>query len=94
MFFVFLDDYSKYTWAYFIHEMSDVFDVFETLCICLKHEKGEDIGKIILIWSNHAIEFKKSNFSYLCIAKGIAHKSYSPITPQKNEIIERKNHTL
>lgn len=49
MFFVFLDDYSKYTWAYFIHEMSDVFDVFETLCICLKHEKGEDIGKIILI---------------------------------------------
>ena len=55
-----IDDFSRYTWADFIIEKSDMFDVFKTLCVRLKTKKDRNIGEIR---SNHGKEFENINFA-------------------------------
>ena len=42
--FFFVDNFSRFTWVYFIREKLDTFDSFRNLCIKLKNEK-----KIIIL---------------------------------------------
>ena len=44
--FVSVDDFSKFTWVYFIREKSDTFDSFKNLCLKLKNEKNCNIGQL------------------------------------------------
>ncbi|KAK2419944.1 putative mitochondrial protein [Trifolium repens] len=88
---VVVDDFSRYTWVNFIREKSDAFDVFKELCIQIQREKGSNV---IRIRSDHGREFENSKFDDFCAAEGIKHEYSSPITPQQNGIVERKNRTI
>ncbi|WJX25125.1 hypothetical protein P8452_14197 [Trifolium repens] len=88
---VVVDDYSRYTWVNFIREKSDAFDVFKELCIQIQREKGSNV---VRIRSDHGREFENSKFDEFCAAEGIKHEYSSPITPQQNGIVERKNRTI
>lgn len=44
------DEYSRIK---FINGKCDILSIFEPLFLCLQHEKGEEIGKIIRIRSQH-----------------------------------------
>ena len=77
-----VDDFSRYTWVDFIREKSDTFAVFEDLCKQVQREKGESIGKVVGIRSDHGREFENMSFTNFCIAKGIAHEFSALITPQ------------
>ncbi|KAK2364020.1 putative mitochondrial protein [Trifolium repens] len=88
---VVVDDYSRYTWVNFIREKSDVFDVFKELCIQLQREKGSNV---VRIRSDHGREFENSKFNEFCSTEGIKHEYSSPITPQQNGVVERKNRTI
>ncbi|PNY05365.1 retrotransposon-related protein [Trifolium pratense] len=46
------------------------------------------------IRSSHEKEFENSKFSEFCASEGIVHEFPSPITPQQNGVVERKNRTL
>lgn len=46
------------------------------------------------IRSDHGKEFENSKFSEFCSFEGIGPKLLAPITPQYNEVVERKNGTL
>jgi hypothetical protein len=89
--FVVVDDFSRFTWVSFIREKSDTFDAFKELCLRLQREK--DSG-IVRIRSDHGKEFENSRFSEFCADEGIGHEFSSPITPQQNGVVERKNRTL
>jgi transposase InsO family protein len=65
--------------------------VFKELCTQLQREKG---CGIVRIRSDHGTEFENSRFDEYCTEKGIKHEFSSPITPQQNGVIERKNRTL
>ena len=39
MFFVCVDDFSRYTWVYSLKEKFDTFDAFKKLCVKFKNEK-------------------------------------------------------
>ncbi|GAA0154055.1 hypothetical protein LIER_12146 [Lithospermum erythrorhizon] len=54
-------------------------------------EKGLSI---IRIRSDHGKGFENSKFNDFCISEGIKHEFLAPITPQQNEIVERKNRTI
>ncbi|WJX25548.1 hypothetical protein P8452_14576 [Trifolium repens] len=56
-----------------------------------KREKGSNV---VRIRSDHGREFENSKFDEFCAAEGIKHEYSSPITPQQNGIIERKNRTI
>ncbi|KAK2388640.1 putative mitochondrial protein [Trifolium repens] len=88
---VVVDDFSRYTWVNFIREKSDAFDVFKELCLQIQREKGSNV---VRIRSDHGREFENSKFDDFCAAEGIKHEYSSPITPQQNGIVERKNRTI
>ncbi|CAJ2665853.1 unnamed protein product [Trifolium pratense] len=88
---VIVDDFSRYTWVNFIREKSETFEEFKNLCVQLQKEK--DCG-IVRIRSDHGKEFENSKFADFCAAEGIIHEFSSPITPQQNGVVERKNRTL
>ena len=85
------DDFSRYTWINFIREKSDVFEVFKELCLKLQREKESPVVKIR---SDHGKEFENNKFAEFCSSEGIHHEFSSPITPQQNGVVERKNRTL
>ncbi|KAK2402491.1 cysteine-rich RECEPTOR kinase [Trifolium repens] len=89
--FVVVDDFSRYTWISFLKEKSDTFEEFKELCIRLQREKD---SSIIRIRSDHGKEFQNSKFAEFCSTEGIAHEFSSPITPQQNGVVERKNRTI
>jgi hypothetical protein len=89
--YVVVDDFSRYTWINFIREKSDVFEVFKDLCLKLQREKE---SQVIKIRSDHGKEFENSKFAEFCSSEGIHHEFSSPITPQQNGVVERKNRTL
>ncbi|KAK2429199.1 gag-protease polyprotein [Trifolium repens] len=89
--FVVVDDFSRYTWISFLKEKSDTFEEFKDLCTRLQREKD---SPIIRIRSDHGKEFQNSKFAEFCSTEGIAHEFSSPITPQQNGVVERKNRTI
>ena len=60
--FVFIDEFSRFTWIDFLKEKSETFDIFKKLCKRLKNEKGGNIEKIIRIRSDHEKEFENGVF--------------------------------
>ncbi|PNX93845.1 gag-protease polyprotein, partial [Trifolium pratense] len=83
--YVVVDGFSRYTWINFIRKKSETFDVFKDLVIQLQREKNN---------VDHGKKFENSKFSDLCSSEGIIHEFSSPITPQQNGVVERKNRTI
>ena len=48
----------------------------------------------VRIKSDHGTEFENSRFHEFCADEGIRPEFSSPITPQQNGVVERKNRTL
>ena len=88
---VVVDDFSRFTWMNFIREKSDTFDVFKDMGTQLQREKN---CGIVRIRSDHGTEFKNAKFDEYCLGERIKHEFSSPITPQQNGVVERKNRTL
>ncbi|GAA0161779.1 hypothetical protein LIER_18015 [Lithospermum erythrorhizon] len=89
--FVCVDNFSRYTWVEFLKEKSETFDVFKALTTQIQREKEVNI---LVIRSDHRREFENFKFQTFCDEEGIKHEYSSPITPQQNGIVERKNRTL
>ena len=62
-----------------------------SLCLNLQHEQGKNI---ICIRSDHGKEFDNEEFNNFSEAEGIHHEYFAPLSPQQNEVVERKNRTL
>jgi len=88
---VIVDDFSRYTWAIPIREKSDAFDVAQHL---FKKIQVEQNCQIMRIHSDHGREFKNSKFEEFCLSYGIKQEFSSPITPQQNGVVERKNRVI
>ena len=89
--YVLVDDYSRYTWVYFLANKSDCFDSFKTFCLQVHNEKGYPITSIR---SDHGREFENAKFQEFCEEHGITHNFSAPRTPQQKGVAERKNRFL
>ena len=85
---VLVDDYSRFTWTFFISSKSDTFSVFRKFAKIVQNEK--DL-KIKAIRSDHGGEFQNEYFEKFCENHGISHNFSAPRTPQQNGVVERKN---
>jgi transposase InsO family protein len=83
---VIVDDYSRFTWVFFLQEKSQT---QETLKKFLRRAQNEFRLRIKKIRSDNGTEFKNSQ-----IEGAIKHEFSYPYTPQQNGIVERKNRTL
>ncbi|WRX31617.1 Integrase [Theobroma cacao] len=88
---VIVDDYSKYTWLYFLAHKNDALQAFLSYYKKVENEKGL---AIVSITSDHGREFENDEFEKFCNEKGLDHNFSAPRTPQQNGVVERKNLTL
>jgi transposase InsO family protein len=88
---VVVDDFSRYTWVNFIREKSESSEVLKNLCLQLQREKS---SSIVRIRSDHGREFENAKVTEFCESEGIKQEFSSPITPQQNGVVERKNRTI
>ena len=90
-FLIFVDDRSRFTWAYFIRRESDVFEYFKEFKI--KVEK-QTCKYIKIIGSDQGGEYTSGAFRRYCTEYGIQQQFTVTDTPQQNGIAERINRTL
>ena len=89
--FVIVDDYTRYTWAFFLVDKSDVFTIFK---LFVKGVHNEFETTIKRVRSGNGSEFKNTRINELCDDFGIRHQFSTKYTPQSNGLVERKNRTL
>ncbi|CAN0908179.1 Retrovirus-related Pol polyprotein from transposon TNT 1-94 [Linum grandiflorum] len=89
--FVLVDDFSRYTWVYFLASKDETFIKFKNFVKEVQNDKQITIGKIR---SDNGGEFISLDFKNLCESLGIIHEFSVARTPQQNGVVERKNRTL
>jgi len=89
--YVLVDDYSRFTWVYFLAKKSEAFEYFSKFTKLVQNEKGVSIKTLR---SDHGGEFENLEFESFCEENGFKHEFSAPRTPQQNGVVERKNRTL
>jgi transposase InsO family protein len=90
---VVVDDYSRFTWVFFLQEKSQTQD---TSKIFLRRAQNEFRFRIKKIRSDIGTKFKNSQIEGFLEEEeeGIKHEFSSPYTPQQNGVVDRKNRRL
>ncbi|KAJ0865146.1 putative RNA-directed DNA polymerase [Helianthus annuus] len=87
----FIDDFSRYTWVYFLKEKSEVFEKFKAF----KDEAERLTGnKIMCLRSDNGGEYLATAFDIYLRENKIRRQLTCPNTPQQNGVSERKNRHL
>ncbi|KAJ7962054.1 Retrovirus-related Pol polyprotein from transposon TNT 1-94 [Quillaja saponaria] len=90
-FLLFIDDYTRKTWVYFLKKKSEAFEVFKKFKALVEKESGHVIKSLR---SDRGGEFTSNEFNIFCETQGIRRPLTVPRTPQQNGVAERKNRTI
>nr|GFA93491.1 putative ribonuclease H-like domain-containing protein [Tanacetum cinerariifolium] len=88
---VIVDDYSRYTWVYFLRSKDKAPAVIITF---LKRITILLQSPVIIIRTDNGTEFKNQVLKEYFDTVGISHQMSSVRTPQQNGVVERRNQTL
>jgi hypothetical protein len=88
---VIVDDYSRFTWVFFMYDKSEVQEKIKTFVTRAQKEFELSIKKIR---SENGSEFKNTHVEEYLEDEGIKHEFSSAYTPQQNSVVERKSRTL
>ncbi|CAN1334246.1 Retrovirus-related Pol polyprotein from transposon TNT 1-94 [Linum perenne] len=89
--FVIVDDFSRFTWVFFLAKKDQCLSVFQTF---VRQIRVTTKFQVQTLRSDHGGEFVSSAFSDFCKSLGIIHTFSAPRTPQQNGVVERKNRSL
>jgi transposase InsO family protein len=87
---IFIDDYSRKCWIYFLKAKSDTFDKFKEYKAFIEKQTTKHIR--ILRTYNGGV-FESLQFEDFCKSTGIKRQLTVPYNPKKNDVAERKNKT-
>jgi hypothetical protein len=79
--FVIVDDYSRFTWVFFLQDKSETQEVLKKL---LKRTQNEFDDKVKKIRSDNDTKFKNTLVEDFLDEEGIKHEFSAPYTPQQN----------
>ena len=88
---IFIDDYSRKCWIYFIKAKSETFYKFKEFKVLIENQSGKQIK---MLRTNNGGEYESHSFEDLCKESGIKTQLTVPYNPQQNGIAERKNRTI
>ncbi|WVZ89592.1 hypothetical protein U9M48_035973 [Paspalum notatum var. saurae] len=88
---VVVDDFSRFSWVFFMEFKDEAFGFFRDLVLRLRNESHKAMRAIR---SDNGGEFKNCWFENFCRDLGLEHQFSSPYTPPQNGFVERKNRTL
>lgn len=84
---ILVDDFSRFTWVYFIKQKSEVLTMFQEFKETVKGVLGL---KIKCLRIDNGGEFTSERFFKFCRQFGIRRQLSCVETPQQNEVVERK----
>ena len=87
----FIDDFSRYTWVFFLKKKSEVCEKFSELKALIENASGI---KIKILRYDNGEEYISNYFLYIFSQSGIQVKHSIPYTPQQNSVAKRKNRYL
>jgi len=88
---VIVDDFSRFTWVFFVHDKSEVQGIVKKF---IRRAQNEFELKIKNVRSDNGSEFRNTNVEEFLDEEGIKHEFSAPYTHQQNGIMERKNRKL
>jgi transposase InsO family protein len=88
---VVIDDYSHYSWVFFLESKDEVFEHFQSLALRLNNEHPHWLKAIR---SDNETEFRNASFDMFCLEHSIDQQFSTPRVPQLNGVMKRKNYTL
>jgi transposase InsO family protein len=77
---IIIDDYSYFTWIYFLYDKSKTKEVLKKF---LKRAQNEFDVKIKKIMSDNSSEFKNTQVQYYLVQEDIKYEFLKPYTPQQ-----------
>ena len=87
----FTDDFSRYTWLYFLKRKSDLADATANFFRYVTTQFGQSIK---ILRSDQGGEYKSDKVRKILAQYGTIHEFSAPYTPEHNRVAERKNRTL
>ena len=87
----FIDDYSRYTWVYFLKTKDQVFEKFKEWKALVENRTGQ---KVKMLRSDNGNEYNNGPFLQFCSQEGIARHWSVLGTPHQNGVAERFNRTV
>jgi uncharacterized membrane protein YgcG len=90
-FLLFIDDFSRMCWVYFIQRKSETFVCFKKFKALVEKQTEKRLKRLR---SDRGGEFQSKEFQTFCEEEGIHHELTTPYTPQQNGVAERKNRTV
>nr|GEV06324.1 retrovirus-related Pol polyprotein from transposon TNT 1-94 [Tanacetum cinerariifolium] len=88
---IIVDEYSRYTWVYFLKKK---IQAPKTIMSFIKRVKHQNDIKVKQLRTDNGTEFRNIILVNFCDEKGISQNFSSPYTPEQNGVAERKNKTL
>ncbi|GJR07973.1 retrovirus-related pol polyprotein from transposon TNT 1-94 [Tanacetum coccineum] len=88
---VIVDEYSRYTWVYFLKKKSQA---PKTIMSFIKRVENQNNIKVKQLRTDNGTEFRNRILVNFCDEKGISQNFSSPYTPEQNGFAKRKNKTL
>jgi len=88
---VIVDDFSRYSWVFFLAAKDEAFGYVHDLVLRLKSELPHTVRAIR---SDNGTEFKNDCFDAFCRSQGLEHQYSSPYVPPQNGVVEHRNRTL
>ena len=86
-----IDDYSRFTWIYFLHSKDQVFSMFKTFLAYIANQFHTSIK---ILRTDSGGEYISAEFQTYLQQQGIISQRSCPYTPQQNGVAERKNRHL
>ena len=87
-FILFIDDYAKMCWVYFIKLKNEVFSTFKQFKALVENQSNLSIK---ILRSDNGTECTSGQFVEFCSTTGIKHQLKTPYTPHQNGVSKRKN---
>jgi transposase InsO family protein len=82
---VIIDDYSCYSWVFFLESKDGVFDHFWSLALRLNNEHPNCLKAIN---SDNGAEFRNASFDQFYLEHGVDQQFSAPRVPQQNGVME------
>jgi transposase InsO family protein len=80
---IFIDDYSRKCWIYFLKGKSDTFDKFKEYKSFIEKQTGKHI---IILRKDNGGDFESLQFEDFCKSAGIKRQLTVPYNPQQNGV--------
>ncbi|GJR05475.1 retrovirus-related pol polyprotein from transposon TNT 1-94 [Tanacetum coccineum] len=90
-FILFIDDYTRMCWVYFLSSKASVFSIFKSFKKLVEVQSGSTLH---ILRTDNGGEYTSNEFEDFLWQEGVIHQVTVPYLPQQNGISERKNKTV